>query len=110
MLRKTLYKKKPVCKECTHIHRKIFFCSISDPELDLNPNALPRLGEPHQTGRAHVSHIYSGIFWPKERGSEELGWAGVQDSLGGPSGQIGQPQVAHSFCCSSLCHSTPPPS
>lgn len=60
---------------------------------------------PHQTGRAHVSHIYPGILWPKGRGREELGWAGVQGSSGGPSGQIGQPQAADSFCCSFLSRS-----
>lgn len=66
---------------------------------------------PHQTHRAHMSQIHSGILLP---GREEE-WRGLARLVSraphvAPSGQIGQPQVPHPFCCSSLCHSIPPPS
>lgn len=66
---------------------------------------------PHQTRRAHMSQIHSGILLP---GREEE-WRGLARPVSRapqvtPSGQIGQPQVPHPFCCSSLCHSIPPPS
>lgn len=66
---------------------------------------------PHQTRRAHMSQIHSGILLP----GREKEWRGLARPVSrapqvAPSGQIGQPQVPHPFCCSSLCHSIPPPS
>lgn len=66
---------------------------------------------PHQTRRAHMSQIHSGILLPEreEEGRSLTGLVSRSPQVA-PSGQIGQPQVAHPFCCSSLCHSIPPPS
>lgn len=85
--------------------------SISDLGLILIQMRGQDQVSPHQTCRAHMSQIHSVILLPGREG-EQRGLARQVSRAPqvAPSGQIGQPQVPRPFCCSSLCHSIPPPS
>lgn len=74
---KPCLKKKHIYKKSVHAraHTHNLFCSISNLDLDSNPNASPRPGEPSLTRQdGHTCLAYTLAFCGL-RGREKLGWA-----------------------------------